>query len=181
MSIHSIQVPHTTNTISVETLQPNRHSIQLQHQLLLTNGTPSPAESKSASTLRLVPSVLPSSASSHSAASNSVAPAAENKQPTSPDSKQKEPKPKLTKWRIRIQTHSPIAHLRHPNSHALTAQSATPRAELLVSAVPLPATTTPNPHRQCHCRQHTEWAASRALALVESTVPATAASLPTAA
>jgi hypothetical protein len=165
----------------VETRQLSRHSIQLQHKLLLTSGTLFPAESKLAFTLQLVHSVLPCLPSSPSAASSNVVPAAENTQPTSPDSKPIEPKPKPTKWRTRIQTHSQTTHLRHPSFHALTAQSATPRAELLVSVAPLPTTTPPIPHRQYHYHQHTEWAASRALAPADSTVPATPAFPPAAA
>lgn len=181
MSIHSIQVPQTTNTIPVETRQPSRHSTRLRHQLLLTSGMPCPAESKLASTLQLVQSALPCLVSSPSAASSNVVPAAENKQPTSQDSKPKEPKPKPTKWRTRIQTHSLTTRPRRPSSRVLTARLATPRAELLVSAAPLLATTLPIPHRQCHYHQHTQWAASRAPAPADPTIPATTASPPTAA
>lgn len=161
------------------TQQPNRHCTQLQHQPPLTNGTPSPAESRLASTLQLAPSAPPFSRSYPSAASDNDAPANVNTQPILKSSKPSEPKPPPTGWRTRIQTHSPTAHPPRQSSSARIVQSAIPRADLLASAVLLQAITPPIPCRRCHYHLLTEWAASRALAQEDSTALATAASPPT--
>lgn len=165
----------------METQPPSRHFIRLRHRRQLTSGTPFPAESRLAYTLPPVPSALPYLASSPSAASDSDAPANGNKLPTSLGSKPSGLKPKPSKWRTRIPMHFPTTRLRHPSSRALTAQSATPRAELLVLVAALLATTLPSRHRQCHYLQRTVPAASGVPAPADSIALAKAASPPTVA
>jgi hypothetical protein len=176
-----ILLQQVTDAILVATQLPSRHCIQLLHPPQLINGTLSPAESRLVSMQQPAQSAQLYFPSFPSAVSDNDAPANVNTLPTLTDWKPSDVKQKPSEWKTKIQMHSQIARLHHPSSRAKTAQSATPRADPLASAVLLQGITRPIQLRQCHYHLPTEWAASRVPAQVDLTALAKAAFLPMAA